>query len=116
MNYENDYVDDSDADDDYPHPINQSSKHPTNCDTSPSDSNPASNEITPTTYTHSATGHPSPSCLITQWTADQCADYVASLGADYEDYADTFVGTLAVRSDDGLGRMFFRHALTGRLS
>ena len=88
MEYEPDYLEDSEVDDDYDRTINVT----TDYDTSPTDSNPPSNEVTPTTYTHSGMSHPSPREPITQWNPDQCADFVAALGNEYEQYADAIVG------------------------
>lgn len=48
-------------------------------------------EHTPTTFSHSLSHslNPSPTGLITQWTAEQVADWVAALGLSQ--YADAFV-------------------------
>jgi regulator of replication initiation timing len=83
------YHSDSDADDEY----ERSSFSPTLPleyeESSPTDSGPLSAENTPTTFTHSRDSHGSPTGLITEWTAEQSADFVAGLGLSQ--YADTFI-------------------------
>ncbi len=90
-NYQ-DYQEDSDADDEYERSLIASPRLPLPADyeSSPTESDPPSNENTPTTYTHSSTNHTSPTGLITDWTADQCAYWVASLG--FDQYGDAIVG------------------------
>ncbi|KAI9652970.1 MAG: Adaptor for signal transduction [Alyxoria varia] len=56
---------------------------------SPTNSEVQSTEHTPTTYTHSTTTAISPRGLITSWSAEQCADFVASLGL--EKYRDNII-------------------------
>lgn len=101
MEYEQEYLEDSDADDEYDRGVRPSTGPHTDYESSPTESNPPSTEATPTTYHHSGQGHPSPKGRITQWTADQCADYVASLGIEYEQYADTLVGRSKNRGAHG---------------
>ena len=50
------------------------------------------NDHTPTTYgAHSSGGMERlPETIITEWTADECADFVASLGLGQ--YGDAFLG------------------------
>jgi hypothetical protein len=55
----------------------------------------ASTEHTPTTYGDRG-GHSSadrlPETIITEWTADECADFIGSIGL--QQYADRFIGEL----------------------
>lgn len=79
----------SDADDEYERSVFTSPTLPPDFESSPTDSGPPSTQNTPTTYTHSG-DHGSPTGVITQWTAGQCADFISALGL--EQYADTFIG------------------------
>lgn len=92
MAYNSTYLDhgDSDADDEYERSVIQSPGFAPEPE-SPSDSEGASTEHTPTTFTHSADSNRSPTGRIIQWTIDQCADFVSSLGLGQ--YADIFAGT-----------------------
>ncbi|KAF1815364.1 RA-domain-containing protein [Eremomyces bilateralis CBS 781.70] len=84
------YHADSDADDEYERSVITSpTLAPPDFEASPTDSDPPSTEHTPTTYTHSRDGHPSPTGLIIQWTAELCADLLATLGLPQ--YQDTFI-------------------------
>lgn len=87
------YHEDSDADDEYERSVFTSPTLPADFESSPTDSDPPSTEHTPTTFTHSGSGgsHVSPTGLITQWSAEQCAEYVSALGLSQ--YADAFIGT-----------------------
>jgi hypothetical protein len=83
----------SDADDEYERSVHDSSPvtMATDSEASPTDSEgPSSNEHTPTTY---GGGHSSgdrvPVSPITDWSADECADFVSSLGL--RQYGDTFL-------------------------
>lgn len=52
----------------------------------------SSSEHTPTTYgTHSSADR-LPEAIITEWTADECADFVCRLGL--RQYGDQFLGRL----------------------
>ena len=85
------YQQDSDADDEYERSVIHSPTLPMDYDeVSPTDSGPMSTEHTPTTFTHSRDSKGSPTGLITEWTAEQTADFISDLGL--ERYADTFVG------------------------
>lgn len=98
LQYKSAYHEDSDADDEYERSVITSPTLPPDFESSPTDSGPPSTEHTPTTFTHSVTGsHGSPTGLITSWTADQCADWVSSLGLSQ--YVDVFIGTLGHESD-----------------
>jgi hypothetical protein len=50
----------------------------------------SSNEHTPTTYGAHDSGDKLPETIITEWTAEECADFVGSLGL--RQYADQFLG------------------------
>ena len=92
MAYRSTYHEDSDADDEYERSVIQSPTLPPDLASLPTDSDPPSNEHTPTTYTHSGEGYGSPTGLIVQWTAEQSADYISGLGLSQ--YADIFVGMM----------------------
>ena len=84
----------SDADDEYERSITQSPL-PTDSETSPTDSEGgglSSQEHTPTTYGAHSSGDRLPETIITEWTADECADFVSSLGL--RQYGDQFLGML----------------------
>jgi hypothetical protein len=81
---------DSDADDEYERSVFASPHLHTDDDTSPTDSDPPSTEPTPT-FGHNDSDKLSPVNLISEWTAGQCADYVASLGLPQ--YSDKFLGS-----------------------
>jgi hypothetical protein len=81
----------SDADDEYERSVTQSPILATDSETSPTDSDgPSSQEHTPTTYGGHSSGDRLPETIITEWTADECADFVSSLGL--RQYADQFLG------------------------
>ncbi|KAH8801653.1 BcSTE50, mitogen-activated protein kinase [Xylogone sp. PMI_703] len=72
----------SDADDEYERSVHDSSPVlATDDEASPTDSEePSSNEHTPTTYGNHSSGDRLPETIISEWTAEECADFVASLG------------------------------------
>ncbi|EKD20465.1 SAM domain-containing protein [Drepanopeziza brunnea f. sp. 'multigermtubi' MB_m1] len=78
----------SDADDEYERSVHDSSP-PLATDSEATDSNPSSNEHTPTTYGAPGSGDRLPETIITEWTADECADFVGSLGL--QQYVDQFL-------------------------
>jgi hypothetical protein len=88
----------SDADDEYERSVHDSSPMlATDSEASPTDSEgPSSNEHTPTTYGAHSSGDRLPETIISEWTADECADFVSSLGL--RQYGDQFLGTLRVFS------------------
>ena len=91
MSYEAQYQDESDADDEYERSVIASPTLPEGYDSgSPTESDPPSNEHTPTTFTHSALHAISPRGLITQWSSNQVADFVTSLGLT--GYKSLFLG------------------------
>jgi len=96
--YRGAYHDDSDADDEYERSVITSPTLPPDFESSPTDSDPLSAEHTPTTFTHSGS-HASPTGLITQWTAEQCADFISSLGL--AEYADGFIGRFLCTLEGG---------------
>ena len=79
---------DSDADDEYERSV-VSPPLATDSETSPTDSEPPSTENTPTVY-GSLSDDKLPRTIITEWTAEECADYVSGLGLSQ--YADAFLG------------------------
>jgi protein STE50 len=85
------YREDSDADDEYERDsVFMSPTIPQDgYSASPTDSDAQSTEPTPTTYTHSKDAI-SPRGLMSEWSAEQSADFVIGLGLGQ--YADTFVG------------------------
>ena len=87
------YHADSDADDEYERSVMTSPTHlHTDSEASPTDSEPLSNEHTPTTYGDFPGDRNSPRTVISEWTADECADFVASLGL--RQYCETFLGQM----------------------
>ena len=85
------YHADSDADDEYERSLLTSPQMPTDDDTSPTDSGPPSAEHTPTTFDYPDGDRLSPRTIVSEWTADECANFVSSLGL--QQYCDTFIGT-----------------------
>lgn len=86
------YREDSDADDEYERDsiaFMSPTLPPDGYSASPTDSDGQSTEPTPTTYTHSGQ-QISPRGLISDWSAEQSADFVGGLGLGQ--YADKFVG------------------------
>lgn len=61
----------------------------TDAEGSPIDSDPPSNEPTPTTYSYRTSADRLPETIISEWNADECADFIASIGL--EQYADKFI-------------------------
>ena len=86
------YHADSDADDEYERSVMTSPILHTDDDTSPTDSDPPSTQHTPTTFGHPDLDRMSPRTMVTEWTVDECADYITSLGLSQ--YCDKFLGTL----------------------
>ena len=87
------YSTDSDADDEFER-SNFASPTVRSSDLSPTSSDGMTDpEHTPTTFSHSYSGggsHTSPTSVITQWTADQSADFLRSLGLGH--YAGFMLG------------------------
>jgi len=85
------YHADSDADDEYERSVMTSpTQLHTDSETSPTDSEPASNEHTPTTFGIAPEDQSLPRSIITEWTAEECAQFVAGLGL--RQYCDAFLG------------------------
>lgn len=82
----------SDADDEYERSVHASSPVlATDSELSPTSSDGlSSNEHTPTTYGAPGSGDRLPEAIITEWTAEECADFVGSLGL--RQYAEQFLG------------------------
>ena len=80
----------SDADDEYERSVHE--QLGTDSEASPTDSDGmSSSEHTPTTYgARNSSGLPE--TIISEWTADECADFVVSLGL--RQYQDQFIGKI----------------------
>ena len=76
----------SDADDEYAlSPVDDESEH------SPIDSEMiSSQEHTPTTYGYRNSADRLPETIISEWTADECADFISAIGLPQ--YSDRFIG------------------------
>ena len=84
------YHADSDADDEYERSVITSPTAPhTDSDNSPTDSEPPSNEHTPTTFGYAGEDQGLPRTIITEWTVDECGQFVAGLGL--RQYCETFI-------------------------
>jgi hypothetical protein len=92
------YHADSDADDEYERSVMASPTHlNTDSEASPSDSEPPSNEHTPTTYGNSGEDQTLPRSIITEWTAEECAQFIAGLGL--RQYSNAFLGRIREREE-----------------
>lgn len=79
----------SDADDEYERSMGGHSPVG-DSETSPIDSElSTSAEHTPT-YAHRSSGDRLPETIITEWTADECADFISTIGL--QQYTDRFLG------------------------
>lgn len=82
------YHADSDADDEYERSVVAS---PTQLQTDSETSSEApSSEHTPTTFDLPTEDHNLPRTVITEWTPEECAQFVASL--NFRQYCDAFIG------------------------
>ncbi|KAK0623299.1 hypothetical protein B0T14DRAFT_425598 [Immersiella caudata] len=80
----------SDADDEYERDIHGSSPiDATDVETDAIDSDPPSAEHTPTTYGYRSSADRLPETIISEWTAEECADFIATIGV--QQYADRFI-------------------------
>ncbi|KAL2260504.1 hypothetical protein VTK26DRAFT_5448 [Humicola hyalothermophila] len=79
----------SDADDEYERDIHGSSPIATDVENSPIDSDPPSAEHTPTTYGYRSSAERLPETIISEWTAEECADFIATIGV--QQYAHRFI-------------------------
>ena len=81
----------SDADDEYERDFpGHSPIDATDVETSPTESDPHSNDHTPTTYGYRTSGDRLPETIISEWTVDECADFIATIGL--QQYSDKFIG------------------------
>ena len=82
----------SDADDEYERSLHTSSPVlATDSEISPTDSDGlSSTEHTPTTYGHRRSADRLPENIISEWTAEECADFIATIGL--QQYYDGFIG------------------------
>lgn len=83
------FHDDSDADDEYERSL-ASPVLPTDSEISPTDSDSMSTEHTPTTYGNMGEERGSLRSTISDWTAEECADFVVGLGL--RQYRTAFTG------------------------
>ncbi|KAJ5990272.1 hypothetical protein N7499_010799 [Penicillium canescens] len=74
------YHADSDADDEYERSVITSPHLTMEFETSPTDSNISSAEHTPTKFGHPSDGPRSPRTLITEWSIEECQEFLTSLG------------------------------------
>ncbi|KKY33821.1 putative protein kinase regulator ste50 [Diaporthe ampelina] len=80
----------SDADDEYERDLHESSPiDATDASISPTDSDPPSNEHTPTTYGYRSSADRLPETIISEWTVDEVADFIATIGL--QQYSDRFI-------------------------
>ncbi|KAI0382633.1 hypothetical protein F5Y04DRAFT_279409 [Hypomontagnella monticulosa] len=81
----------SDADDEYERSVHTSSPIlATDSEISPTDSDGrSSTEHTPTTYGHRSSADRLPETIISEWDAEECADFIASIGL--QQYSDRFI-------------------------
>lgn len=81
----------SDADDEYDRENQDSTPiDATDVDMSAIDSDPPSAEQTPTTYGYRSTADRLPETIITEWTVDECADFIVTI--NLQQYSDRFIG------------------------
>ncbi|KAJ5894743.1 hypothetical protein N7495_006434 [Penicillium taxi] len=73
-------IDSDDADDEYERSVIVSPHLQTDSEISPIDSDIASSEHTPTKFGYPSDGPRTPRALITEWTVDDCVDFLTSLG------------------------------------
>ncbi|KAI1414637.1 hypothetical protein F5Y13DRAFT_157947 [Hypoxylon sp. FL1857] len=81
----------SDADDEYERSVHTSSPVlATDSEISPTDSEGrSSTEHTPTTYGHRSSADRLPETIISEWDAEECADFISSIGLPQ--YSDRFI-------------------------
>lgn len=90
MSLHTSYHADSDADDEYERSVITSPHLATDSEASPSESEFPSAEHTPTTLANVDDNPRSPRTIITEWTAEECANFVAALGL--RQYCAAFLG------------------------
>jgi hypothetical protein len=86
------YHADSDADDEYERSVITSPHLQTEFEASPIDSDIPSSEHTPTKFGYGSDGPRIPRSIISEWTADECIEFLTSLGL--LQYCGTFRGKL----------------------
>ncbi|KAJ5184238.1 hypothetical protein N7492_001854 [Penicillium capsulatum] len=74
------YHADSDADDEYERSVITSPHLHTDSEASPTDSEMTTSEHTPTKFGHSSEPPRTPRSIISDWTADECIEFMTSLG------------------------------------
>lgn len=85
----------SDADDEYERDIHDSSPiDATESELSPTETDIPSAEHTPTTYGYHSSADRLPETNITDWSAEECADFIATIGL--QQYADGFIGAFGL--------------------
>jgi hypothetical protein len=109
----------SDADDEYERSMGDHSPI-TNSEHSPIDSElSTSAEHTPTTYGHRSSADRLPETIITEWTVEECADFIGTIGL--QQYGDRFIeneivgeALVALQHDDlkSMGIASVGHRLT----
>lgn len=80
MSLHTSYHADSDADDEYERSVITSPHLQTDSEVSPIDSDITSAEHTPTKFGYSSEGPRTPRSIISDWTADECVEFLTSLG------------------------------------
>ena len=90
MSLHTSYHADSDADDEYERSVITSPHLATDSEASPSESEFPSAEHTPTTLANIEDNPRSPRTIITEWTAEESANFVAALGL--RQYCGAFIG------------------------
>jgi hypothetical protein len=106
MSLHTSYHADSDADDEYERSVITSPHLQTDSEASPIDSDIPSSEHTPTKFGYSSEGPRTPRSIISDWTADECVEFLTSLGL--LQYCGSFRGenisftTLPAFTDTGL--------------
>ncbi|KAJ5770210.1 uncharacterized protein N7511_002261 [Penicillium nucicola] len=80
MSLHTSYHADSDADDEYERSVITSPHLTMEYETSPTDSNISSAEHTPTKFGHPSEGPRSPRTIITEWSIEECQEFLTSLG------------------------------------
>ena len=84
------YHADSDADDEYERSVVTSPHLASDSEASPLDSEFPSAQHTPTTFDNADETAQWPTTVITEWTADECAGFLAALGL--RQYRNAFLG------------------------
>ncbi|KAJ5102222.1 hypothetical protein NUU61_004444 [Penicillium alfredii] len=79
MSFPTSYHADSDADDEYERSVVMSPHLPTDSEASPTDTDIPSSEHTPTKFGY-GDGPRSPRSIISEWTIDECVEFMTSLG------------------------------------